>query len=322
MTAAILTGRTIILAVSSLAFLAGCQRECLQIEPSICYAAQPRFVASLPSAFDALSQEEADSDWGREYIIGRSFAQELDLYRAITAYKRALILLPDDLEDRRLEITYHIILCYYLGEKYQEAVETLEGSGLREASTSFPAFGDLLILLYDAYSRDDRSDRAQAIYQLIEKCSPETASDLALGQAVLEADIPCIRDRAEERPETCNINTWLDCYCNEAKSISKARTLNAILPGAGYLYVGQAHTALTSFLLNGLFLAAAYEFFHRDYIAAGIITLSFESGWYFGGIKGAGLAAKEYNERLYENYGKEIMVQNRLFPILMFEFAF
>ena len=57
-------------------------------------------------------------------------------------------------------------------------------------------------------------------------------------------------------------------------------------------------------------------------IAAGLITASFETGWYFGGINGAGLAAQEFNQRMYEVNTKEIMFQNRLFPIFHFTKSF
>ena len=45
-------------------------------------------------------------------------------------------------------------------------------------------------------------------------------------------------------------------------------------------------------------------------------------GWYFGGINGAGLAAQEYNERVYERLARDTMIENKLFPILMLEKAF
>ena len=95
-----------------------------------------------------------------------------------------------------------------------------------------------------------------------------------------------------------------------------------LLPGAGYYYVGQKKAALTAFVINSLFTAAAYQFFAKGYPAAGFITLSFEAGWYFGGINGAGLAAKEYNERLYEVKAKDFMLKERLFPLLTFETSF
>ena len=42
-------------------------------------------------------------------------------------------------------------------------------------------------------------------------------------------------------------------YTENWKSPTKARWLNGILPGAGYSYIGQKQTALTSFLINALF---------------------------------------------------------------------
>jgi hypothetical protein len=111
-------------------------------------------------------------------------------------------------------------------------------------------------------------------------------------------------------------------YNKEKKSISKAQTLNAILPGMGYLYVGQKQSALTATLLNGLFIAAATHFFLHGHNSAGIIFSSFEAGWYFGGIYGAGEAAKLYNERVYEGKALTTLNQNKLFPIFMLNYGF
>ena len=114
----------------------------------------------------------------------------------------------------------------------------------------------------------------------------------------------------------------LDRYYLEKKSVAKAQTFNALLPGAGYLYLGQKKSALTAFLLNGLFIAAAYEFFHHRHVAAGIITTSFEAGWYFGGIYGAGEEAKYFNEKAYERNASRTLHEYNLFPVLMMLYAF
>lgn len=302
--------------------LSGCQSNAYLLEPNFTYVPQAKHFESLPTPFPPLTEKEAETAWGNEYQIATVFAREFDFYRAITAYKRALILLPKEASERRLEIHYHTLLAYYLGGKYQEAVEIFEGSELSQVSSSFPAFGDLLLLLYDAYSQDCRSERAAMILQLIEKCSPETGEEIRLSEAIVEGRIAEAQIRLEDFPAPPATTPWLDLYCCEAKSVRAAQWANALLPGAGYLYVGQATTALTALVLNGLFSAATYQFFHRDYIAAGLITLFFEAGWYFGGINGAGLAAKEYNQRLYETYGKELMIERRLFPVMMFEFSF
>ena len=42
-------------------------------------------------------------------------------------------------------------------------------------------------------------------------------------------------------------------------------------------------------------------------LVAGIFTASLEAGWYLGGINGAGLSAKIYNDRLYSELGKEAL---------------
>lgn len=316
------TARVLLACLLVLMALPGCQKNCYLIEPCINYCPPKHVISRLPSAFEPLSIGEQGQEWGRELRIGDRFAREMDLYRAITAYKRARFLLPAHQTERALQIDYCIVLAYYLGGKYQEAVESFECSDLVSAGPSFPAFDDLMILLYDAYARDCRSDRSCAVYEFIEKHSPETARDLSLYEAVIDGQVAQTCCLAEIHPNSEKIQPFLDCYCGGAKSVRKAQTLNALLPGAGYAYVGQKQSALTSFLLNTLFTAAAVHFFKDGNIAMGIILTSLEAGWYFGGINGAGLAAKEYNERLWECQGRELLLENRCFPSLMLEFTF
>ena len=73
---------------------------------------------------------------------------------------------------------------------------------------------------------------------------------------------------------------------------------------------------------NGLFIAAAVHCFQHNHLAAGIIFTSFEAGWYFGGIYGAGEEAKTYNERLYEKKITPLMNQKGLFPVFMLQYGF
>jgi hypothetical protein len=91
--------------------------------------------------------------------------------------------------------------------------------------------------------------------------------------------------------------------------------LNALLPGAGYLYVREYQTAATAFMFNGLFLVAGYQFFAIHQPAAGAIASGFEIGWYAGGIVGAHMAATTYNERLREQLSKNYLHQYNLFPL-------
>lgn len=320
----------------------GCQRSLPPFQPLIVYEPTQRFFSTLPSIFPTLSRTESLTDWGREYQIGRFFAKDFDFYRAITSYKRARIILtwqPASYEqgERLKEVEYHILLCYYLAGQCQDAVEWFETSQLAQVSATFPAFEDLLILLYDAYMRDGRITRAEAIHAIIEKGSAETGRSLTLSQMLQEGNLDgleCLSQEAEQTDENGNgdregrskenddLRNFLSSYHRQAKSTEKARWLNAVLPGAGYAYVGLPRSGWTSFCLNALFGWATYQFFSRGDTAAALITLGFETGWYFGGIYGSGLAAKQYNERLYEEGAKELLMQKRLFPALMLEYAF
>jgi tetratricopeptide (TPR) repeat protein len=111
-------------------------------------------------------------------------------------------------------------------------------------------------------------------------------------------------------------------YRKEKKSPQGASFLNALLPGAGYLYLGQKQSAFTSFCLNSLFIGAAYYFYRENNLPAAIITTGFEMGWYFGGIVGAKEAAILYNERLYEAKAHPTMRSHKLYPLLQLNYGF
>jgi hypothetical protein len=290
--------------------LGGCYKVSDTIEPKIAYSVQTSYLKSLQSCFPSLSEEEKNSTWGKEFLIAKHFAKELDFYRAITDFKRSEILLENADLTRKLEIQYNILLCYFLGKKYDEVVQVFEGSDLRSASSSFLAFHDLLIILYESYHQIKEEKKSLDIAHLIEELYPDTKEKLDLSKALSAADFAKTQPLAETEKfslEKQEISSYINEYQKSKKSVARAQLLNVVLPGAGYLYVGQKSTALTAFLVNGLFIAAAYQFFHHGYNAAGIVTSSFEMGWYFGGIYGAGEAAKFYNEQLYQTKLTPIM---------------
>ena len=299
----------------------GCQSNTCSFEPQICFAPPPFLIESLPTPFAPLTLVERSQDWGKELYLARSFAKEMDLYRALTCFKSALFLIPRS-HDRRIEIEYEIFFAYYVANKYREAVEAFEGSRLIEAPDDFPVMRDLLIALHDSYIKVEMPERACRVMALIETIDAEVASNLNLENAVIDADFPKIINLGACSKSNEPVSEFLTDYYMGAKSINQAKFLNAILPGAGYYYVGQKKSAVTSFLINALFIAAAYQLFDRGYVAGGIIVTSLEAGWYFGGINGAGLEAKQYNEILYGRVGTEMLAKERLFPILMIQKGF
>jgi tetratricopeptide (TPR) repeat protein len=283
---------------------------------------QDRHFASLASAFAPLNVSERATDWGREMIIAKAFAEELDLYRAISTYKRAEILVLSIDHNRKLEIQYDILLCYFLAKRYDEAVSSFDKGNLANVDRTFPAYHDLLLILYECYRELDCPEKEQQVLELMQKTYPETAEKVQISSALRTGDLPTIERYAEGFAQRSYLDDLLDHYHQQKKSVATAQTLNAFLPGAGYLYIGQRTSAFTAFLLNSLFIIAAYEFFHHGHTTAGIITSLFESGWYFGGIYGVGLEAKYYNERVYTNNASNVLNQRNLFPVLMIQYGF
>lgn len=311
-----------------LSFASGCvYRVPNCIEPVLVEPPHPkeiqrerRVLLCLPQEFSVspfypLSEREECSDWGKEYLIARAFAEDFDLYRAITGFKRALYLLPLQEEERRLEMEYSIALAYYLGRKYLEVTYLVETTDLGQVSSAFPAYSDLLLILYDSYQHLGKCDHARCILSLIEQEDPEEGRQLMLLEALKQANLPALS-------ETYGYENLVDGYLSKAKSIRKAQFLNAVFPGAGYWYVGMKQTAVTAFLVNALFIGAAAHFISKGNGAAGIITLSLEGGWYFGGISGAGLAAKIYDEQLYYSFADKIIQRESLFPMMRLNYSF
>lgn len=296
-----------------------CYRVEEKLEPKISYNLKENHIKNLKNPFKVITLEERSQDWAKEFIIAKKFAKELDLYRAITNFRRAEILLDEDNVYRQQEIEYNIVLSYYLGQKFEETVEYFEKSSLCYVDKSFEAYKDLLIILYESYRETDDDEKTQKILELLTEAYPETEKKIALSTALIDADITTLK---EDYLKNQNIQSLIVSYEAEKKSVQTAQLLNTFIPGAGYLYIGQKKSATTAFLLNAIFIYASYEFFHRGRTAAGVITASFEAGWYFGGIYGAGEEANYYNARIYEAKATPLLNKDRLFPIFLIKYGF
>lgn len=317
-----LKGFNFLLPLLCAVILSGCHPRSYEFEPKIAFVPQEHHIGNLPHAFSPLTPEERQTDWGKEVLIGDNFAREFDFYRAITSYKRCLVIMPHDIVERRYEVNYNVMQCYYLACRYAEVISSFEGSSLVQVPRSFPAFHDLLLIIYDSYSRIGECEKAEQIGKVLMEFYPETAKKMELAKALETGQLQRALMVPVSDDSFCETQEFVHEYCHCAKSVRKAQFLNAIFPGAGYAYIGQKQSALTSFLINTLFIAGAYQFFHRGYWAAGGIMASLEFGWYAGGINGAGLGAKEWNERLYQVSACNFMHKNKLFPVFMLETTF
>lgn len=301
--------------------LAGCVPCRTDFTPCVTYCPRQDMVRARPSPFSPLQEKELQEAWAREWVIGKGFAKEGDYYRAITSYKRALFLLPCQ-HPRRVEIEFFIMEAYFLNGKCQEVVELFESGDIKDVEAGFVASDDLLIMVAECYHRLEECEKRDFILKLLEIRNPEKALSLSLGELLSAGKLGEASCLLEEHPCRDQLASFQFDYLQLQKSPAKAGFLNAILPGAGYLYVGQPNTALTSFLLNSLFIAAAYQCFDRGLVPAGVILTSLEAGWWLGGINGARLAAKEYNEKVYTDLGRSSLADCQLFPVLLLEWGF
>jgi tetratricopeptide (TPR) repeat protein len=303
--------------------ISGCVAKQHMVTPKLVHTPQKTEIQRLTKPFQPLSPEERTSDWGKEYIAGLYFAYDYDLYRAVTDFKRALVFLPEELAERRQQIEYDIILAYYIAEKYSEALDHFDESTLTTAKPStFPAYESLLIILHDIYNQLGEEKKSERLLTLAKKQFPELAERIELSYALRSGNLEEAKQKIAGNPKYTLLENGIHVHECEKKSETRAATLNAILPGAGYAYIGQRNTAFTAFSLNALFIAATWTFADRGNWAAAAITGSLEVGWYIGGINGGAIAANRYNRESYRKRIGDCVINEQLYPIQILRYGF
>ena len=226
-----------------------------------------------------------------------SLAEEQDLYRAITEYKRFLHESPDDLRApyARLAIARSLLA----GERWTEADLALE-----RVWTDAPQSGEALTarkLYAEAAFRRGDYELAEERYRQLKAFHQEPDIDYRIGlSALYQNRVGEARDNFAQLPDPLGEPLLLsleDFQRLERKSPALAGTLSALLPGAGQLYTERPRQAGIAFALNAAFIYGAVEAWdNEDYAVAGILSL-FELGWYGGNIYNAMNNAHKFNRR-------------------------
>lgn len=86
------------------------------------------------------------------------------------------------------------------------------------------------------------------------------------------------------------------------KSPKLAGAMAAVLPGLGHAYVGRYKDGCVALILNGLFVWASMESFHKDNNVLGGMLGFLELGWYSGSIYSAVNAAHKYNRKVHKDF--------------------
>ena len=240
--------------------------------------------------------------------VADAFMQEKEYYRAITEYKRFLILFPDSTRSDYALLQAGI--AYFLGGDNDGAIKNF--SALRDkypqsthvADASFceglcywkkkehAKAGNLFLALVDAYPDSSYAPRALAGAALIELDGDNPAAALALLHRFIET--------YPDHPKTGSVReamSMLEGYADlPQKSEVLAGIMSALLPGAGYAYAGDYGTAVMSLLVNGAFIAGTWTAFAQELYAVGALAGGVGVPFYIGNIYGSALAVKKWNQ--------------------------
>jgi tetratricopeptide (TPR) repeat protein len=239
--------------------------------------------------------------------VADAFMAEGEYYRAVTEYKRYLILFADS--EKADYAAFRIGQAYWKGEEFGAAARSFQSlretyptsayaieAGYLEGMSQwklkqYDRARTTLGVLAEEHPESGYAPRALVVVSLaaLDEDKEET-SRRAMGrflerypqhpavQSVREAE--ALLERYRERPE---------------KSPALAGLMSAILPGSGYIYAEHYGDGITAFLINGLFIAGTVAAIHNEnYAVAGIVG-GVGVPFYLGNIYGSANAAKKWN---------------------------
>jgi hypothetical protein len=92
-------------------------------------------------------------------------------------------------------------------------------------------------------------------------------------------------------------------------SPKKAKTLSAILPGLGHLYIKDYKNAANSFVLNtGLLSLSIYTTVNYGWFEGLVLILPWWQKYYVGGFERAAILAKKRNEQQRNRFMEQIYI--------------
>ena len=239
--------------------------------------------------------------------IADAFMEEGEYYRAVTEYKKFLILFPDSAKADYA--SFEIAMAYFKGEEYGAAARSF--LAMRE---KYPESGYAIQACYLEGSSQwklKNYDKARLVLESLVEEHPGSEyapralvviSLAALDENKAEVSRQALKrflERYPGHPGAENVReaaAQLDRYRElPEKSPELAGFLSAIVPGAGYFYAEHYGDGITAFLINGLFIAGTVAAINQEnYAVAGIVG-GIGVPFYLGNIYGSANAAKKWN---------------------------
>ncbi|MDZ7696183.1 MAG: tetratricopeptide repeat protein [Deltaproteobacteria bacterium] len=250
-----------------------------------------------------------------QFNYARTRMQEGAYMRAVEEFERFIRLFPEspDVPEARCLMG----MCYLEAHRYAEARESLSLVALPDATD--PLAQKARFLMGESYYREQKPLKAANYFEQVFKDDPsEALRDAAayrLGWARLREnrwqEASHSFRRVERKSPLYNSALELERMSLKGmglpyKSPNQAGVMAGLLPGLGHAYAGRYRSAIVSFLLNGLFIWATVESFHRDHDILGGVLAFVEAGWYAGNIYGAVNATHKYNRKLQDDFRKRL----------------
>jgi TolA-binding protein len=239
--------------------------------------------------------------------VADAFMEEGEYYRAVTEYKKFLILFPDS--GKADYASFEIGMAYFKGEEYGEAARSFLAMRQKYPESSHASQAGYLEGISQWKMKNYYRARV-ALESLVEQ-HPDSEyaprSLVAICLAALDENkaevsrqaLNRFLDRYPGHPGEENIReaaAQIDRYRElPEKSMVLAGVMSAILPGSGYIYAEHYGDGITAFLINGLFIAGTITAIHQEnYAVAGIVG-GVGVPFYLGNIYGSANAAKKWN---------------------------
>lgn len=267
------------------------------------------------------SQITIDSE--DQFTYADHLMEKGDYARAIGEFERLVYFFPED--EKVPEARYRIGLCYFKTGEYERARKAAH-----EVHGDYPKSitgGKALLLIAESYHVQGVLSEANRYYALVlehfEDSDLRNRALYRLGWSRMGNDqwqeaSRIFKGVEKESPlysSANDLSEWsLEGENLPYKDPVTAGVMAGVLPGLGHVYCGRPKDGAVSFLLNGLFVWAAYEAFEEDHTVLGGILSFIELGWYSGNIYSAVNCAHKHNRAVRDTYRKNLMDRLDLSP--------
>ena len=255
-----------------------------------------------------------------------TFMEEGEYYRAITEYKKYLILFPD--AEKTDYVMYRIGIAYYSGEEYKSSLQAF--SSIREnfpesqympMSTYYEGLSYLKLKMYEnaktsfeslanSYPGSEIAPSALIASSLVSF----EQEDIISCQYVLEKVVSQYPQDSRSENAKKAIGLVEQYKDLPEKSQVLAGIMSALIPGSGYIYAEHYGDGVTAFLVNALFITGTVTALNQENYAVAAIVGGIGLPFYLGNIYGSANAAKKWTVSVKKE------VRNKIFVTLDFTF--